>query len=242
MNIWLLHPWQTTLQFWYSKFCTRLQLPEDGSKFWFVLTIIHLNARELILLKDLNKKWIRQVWYCVVPTATATIQLKRAWSIMKGGFSAPEGIFQSQFVEIWAKRENDEKAAHAQILQVEFLWKKYQWKCWSSLLLWTATSSLLRLPYLFITSSIVTCRFSRRSCRLLTCRPSLITKANMVTGQSTLISHPTTTKDNPIITTISPRSPSAKSCRPGFEACGRSVQPLLLGCLHYCCRLYCQPV
>ena len=114
---------------------------------------------------------------------------ERGWS---WPFSAPEGIFQSQFAEIWAKRENDEKAAHAQILQVEFLLKKYHWKCWSpSLLLWKATSSLLRLPYLFITSSIVTCRFSRRSCRLLTCRPSLITKANMVS--------PTTTKVNPTV-------------------------------------------
>ena len=98
--------------------------------FWH-LNHHHLNARELVLLKDLDKKRVGQVWYCVVSTATKTIQLIRAslehydrgWS---WPFLAPEGIFQSQFAEIWAKRENDEKAAHAQILQVEFLQKKYR--------------------------------------------------------------------------------------------------------------------
>ena len=208
MNIWLLHPWQTTLQFWYSKFCTRLQLPEDESKFWIfgILTVIHLNARELVLLKDLDKKRVGQVWHCVVSTATATVLLIRAWSIMKGDglghFQHLRGYFR---VSLRRFGQNGRMMRRLPMLRF-FKWsscgRNTTERCWSpALLLWEATSSLLRLPYLFITSSIVTCRFSRRSCRLLTCKPSLITKANMVS--------PTTIKVNTTVTHY-PQPPNSK--------------------------------
>ena len=57
MNIWRLHPWQTTPQFWCSKFCTRLQLPEDESKFWIfdILTNITSMRENLFFSKILTK-------------------------------------------------------------------------------------------------------------------------------------------------------------------------------------------
>ena len=33
----------------------------------------------------------------------------------------PEWVFEGKFAKIWAKWKNDEKAAHAQVLQVELL-------------------------------------------------------------------------------------------------------------------------
>ena len=199
--------------------------------FWH-LNHHHLNVREFVLLKDLDKKRIGQVWYCVVSTATKTIQLIRAWSIFNTWGDTSESVCGDlgKTGEWWEGCPCSDSSSGAPVEEIPLKMLIPSIYCFE------------RLP--LASWGCRTCSSRRASWPAgsrgapADCSPV----CHLSSPRPTWSAQPPSRSTQLPLTTLSRPIPSDKSCRPGFEACGRSVQPLLLGCLHCCCHLYCQPV